>query len=171
MAAKKFFSMLGQGHNVFERVLSSAGGLLILILTLLVPVDVFLRYVFNHPLAGLYELSELMLVGMVYLSITYVQANKGHVVIDIFLTKIPGRPRRAMNLATYFFCLLICFLMTWRTGYLAWQAWDTQDYTSGLVQWPLWPAKAVISVGCGLLGLRLIRDLWNELIPHKDSRS
>lgn len=169
MATKKMFSMLVHGNNGLERVLSAAGGLMILLLTLLVPLDVFMRYVFNSPIAGLYELSELLLVGMVYLSITYVQANKGHVIIDILFTKIPPAPRKALTAFNFLLCIGISFVMTWRTGFLAWQAWDTQDYTSGLVQWPLWPAKAIISVGCGLLCLRLIRDLWGEFSSRSSS--
>ena len=144
---------------------------MILILTLLVPVDVLMRYGLNRPIAGLYELSELLLVGMVYLSITFVQAQKGHVAIDILYSKIPFRPRRVLAVFNSFLGIGITAVMTWRTAHLAWQAWLTQDYTSGLVPWPLWPAKAVISLGCGLLCLRLVRDLWTDDEAARNSRS
>jgi len=167
MFPKRFF-LLAKGANALERILSAFGALLILTLTILVSLDVFFRFLLNHSIAGLYELSELMLVGMVYLSIAYVQTQKGHVIIDIIYARIPGKPRKVLMIFNLFLCIAVVMIITIRSGYLAWQAWKTQDYSSGIIQWPLWPAKMAIPFGCGLLTIRLIRDLLEIVIPCSD---
>jgi TRAP-type mannitol/chloroaromatic compound transport system permease small subunit len=55
--------------------------------------------------------------------------------------------------------LVIFSIVTWQSGRLAWEAWETQDYTMGIVQFPLWPAKTILPIGVGLFCLRLFLDI------------
>jgi len=169
MAVKKIFFMIDQWQSFTERALSVTGGSMILILTILTTADVCLRYLFNNPIPGVYELSELMLIGIVFLSIAYVQANRGHIRIEILTSLFSPTVKFVLNIFAYASGIFVFILITWRSGYLAWQALVLRDYTGGLVQWPIWPAKAALSVGSGLICLRLIRDLYKECIRSKGS--
>jgi TRAP-type C4-dicarboxylate transport system permease small subunit len=122
-------------------------------------VDVFLRYVFNAPLPEMFQLTEFMMVGVVYLAIAYVQQLKDHIKIEIATQWMPQKGQNILDLFGYLVGLFIFGLITWQTGRQAWEAWDTQDYTMGIVQFPLWPAKSILPVGIGLFCLRLFVDL------------
>jgi TRAP-type C4-dicarboxylate transport system permease small subunit len=122
-------------------------------------VDVVLRYVFNAPLPEMFQLTEFMMVGVVYLGIAYVQQLKDHIKIEIATQWIPRKGQDALDLFGCAVGLFIFGLITWQTGRQAWEAWDTQDYTMGIVQFPLWPAKSILPVGIGLFCLRLFVDL------------
>lgn len=122
-------------------------------------VDVVLRYVFNAPLPEMFQLTEFMMVGVVYLGIAYVQQLKDHIKIEIATEWMPRKGQDILDLFGYLTGLFIFGLITWQTGRQAWEAWDTQDYTMGIVQFPLWPAKSLLPLGIGLFCLRLFLDL------------
>ena len=72
-------------------------GLMMLITT----GDVVLRYIFNHPLPGMFILCEMFMVCAVYLSVAYVQQQKEHVRVDIIIDKLKGSPRIAIELSIF----------------------------------------------------------------------
>lgn len=135
-------------------------GLMMLITT----GDVVLRYIFNHPLPGMFILCEMFMVCAVYLSVAYVQQQKEHVRVDIIIDKLKGGPRIAIELSILIVSIAAFGLVFWRTGLNAWEAWMTEDHAMGLVEYPYWPAKFVLTIGVGLLCLRFVADIKNNII-------
>lgn len=142
-----------------ERAFCHAAAGLVFIMIFPTTVDVLLRYVFNAPLPEMFQLTEFMMVGVVYLSVAYVQQSKGHIKIELCTEWLPTKVQQALDLFGWGVGLFICGIITWQTGRMAWEAWDTQDYTMGIVQFPLWPAKTILPIGVGLFCLRLFLDL------------
>jgi TRAP-type C4-dicarboxylate transport system permease small subunit len=132
-------------------------------------LDVILRYIFNAPLPEMFQLTEFMMVAVVYLAIAYVQQLKDHIKIDIVTQWLPQKVQVALDLFGYLVGLVIFTIITWQTGRLAWEAWDTQDYTMGIVQFPLWPAKSILPIGVGLFCLRLLLDFLTGLFKFGHS--
>lgn len=149
-----------KGHWHTEKVFSLTGGIIVAVLAILITVDIFLRFIFHDSVRGLYELAEFILVGSIYMSIAHVQAEKGHVRIEIFTSKLSRKIQRVLTIFGYLIGIVVFSVITWRAGCLAWQAWNTHEYSSGVVQWPMWPVKVVVPIGTGLLCLRLIYDTW-----------
>ena len=131
----------------------------ILVLMFLTTTDVVGRYVFNAPIVGAYEVSQIMLVAIVYLGLAYVQRMKGHVKVDAFTSWAPQRVQWALDAFGYLVAALVVALMTWRSGVEAWQALVTQDHIQGLFRIPFWPGKSLLPLGAGLLCIRLIADV------------
>ncbi len=74
--------------NLIERFvfpiirLTNKVGLFILFMMMLLTVaDVIGRYFFNFPIAGTFELTEVMLSLLVFFSIAYTQIHKGHIAL------------------------------------------------------------------------------------------
>jgi hypothetical protein len=44
-------------------------------------------------------------------------------------------------------------------GLQAWNAFITGDYFYGIIQFPMWPAKSILTLGMALLGIRVITDI------------
>ena len=124
-----------------ERVFCYVAAGLVFVMIFPTTVDVVLRYVFNAPLPEMFQLTEFMMVGVVYLGIAYVQQLKDHIKIEIATQWMPRKGQDILDLFGNLVGLFIFGLITWQTGRQAWEAWDTQDYTMGIVQFPLWPAK------------------------------
>jgi TRAP-type C4-dicarboxylate transport system permease small subunit len=126
-------------------------------------LDIFLRYIMEEPLPAIFQLTEFMMVGVVYLGISYVQSMKEHIKIEMATSWLPKRGQDLLDIFGYLVGLLLFAIMMWQSGRLAWEAWVTQDYTMGIIHFPLWPAKSIIPIGCGLLCVRLLLDIFLDI--------
>ena len=147
-----------------ERFFNAVAASVVVFMMGLTTLDVVLRYIFNSPLPGVYTLCEMLIIGIVFLAIAYVQQHKSHVRVDIFIDRLRGAPRQAFEIATLILALAAFGLMTWQSGLLAWDAWVTGDYEMGLIEYPFWPTKFTMTFGLGLLCLRFVTDIVNYVV-------
>jgi tripartite ATP-independent transporter DctM subunit len=77
--------------------------------------DVLLRYIFNRPTVGGFELSEYATALIVAASIAYTTFKKGHIGVDLVIQKIPWRKREIVNTVTWFLSLMLFVLITWQS--------------------------------------------------------
>jgi len=142
-----------------ERVATNISGVFIIVMMILTTVDVILRDFFNSPIKGNYELQEMMLVGIAYLGMSYVQSQRQHISMDVLPEYLSRANKLVLQLLGDVIFLLVAVFITWQMGLQAWNAWVNNDYTWGLIRFPFWPAKLIIALGTGLICLRLIADI------------
>lgn len=152
-----------------ERVGAVIAGAFILIMTLLTTADVIMRYVFNSPIKGNYELQPMLLIGVVYLATASVQSRRGHISLDLITSHVSGVNQSTLSLFSDIVFLAFSALITWQFALATWKAWVIKDYFMGLVHFPLWPPYLIITFGCGLLSLRLIEGIVNNQLWRKES--
>lgn len=146
-----------------EKAACYAAAGLVFVMIFPTTVDVVLRYGLDEPLPSIFQLTEFMMVGVVYLGIAYVQSLREHIKIEMATSWLPPRAQDLLDIFGQLVGFAVFAVMAWQTGRLAWEAWVTQDYTMGVVHFPLWPAKSIIPAGCGLLCLRLALDTAMEI--------
>lgn len=137
-----------------ERGLSLGAASLVLILTLLTAVEVISRYLLNRPIPGTWELSQLMLVGIVFLGLADGQAGGRHVRVELFIGRLDPGVRRWLELLALALGLGVFVLILWAGARDTWRAWEIGDYTLGSVAFPVWPSKLMVPVGSLFLTLR-----------------
>ncbi|MCJ7495187.1 MAG: TRAP transporter small permease, partial [Deltaproteobacteria bacterium] len=71
-------------------------------------------------LPEMFQLTEFMMVALVYLAIAYVQQLKDHIKIEIATQWLPPKVQEALDLFGYLVGLVIFTIITWQTGRLAW---------------------------------------------------
>lgn len=76
-------------------------------------VDVVLRYVFNRPLAGGFEVTELMLVVLIFAGLPLVTRAGEHVTMDLLDQAIGARLRAAWSRLIELACAALMFALTW----------------------------------------------------------
>jgi TRAP-type C4-dicarboxylate transport system permease small subunit len=76
-------------------------------------VDVVLRYVFNRPLRGAFEVTELMLLVLIFAGLPLVTHANEHVTMDLIDRWLSPRLRNALRRLTEAVSALLMFLLTW----------------------------------------------------------
>lgn len=76
--------LLSGGLEIFS-------GLLLVTLMLITGVDVIGRYLFDVPLSGAFEMTELLLGALVFAALPLVSRAGGHVEVDLLATVLPER--------------------------------------------------------------------------------
>ena len=130
---------------------------------LLTTADVVGRYVFNRPFAATVEVTELLLVIVVFFGTGYCAVKGRHVVIELFVTRLSRKNRAITDSIAGLVGLILFSLISWRSVLQAQQAQRVGDM-SGVAHIPLFPFYYVVALGCALLALVLLAQLINILI-------
>lgn len=146
----------------FSRAVDCIGRVILALMVLLITLDVVLRYFFNRPIKGSYELIEFMMVLIVYLGLGYAQIKKRHVSITLFTNKLSAAQLSVFSIATHFLCLAVFVLITWR-GSLQALAIHTNGTTSDVLSIPIFPFMWAVVFGNALLSLTFLIDFIKSL--------
>lgn len=126
----------------------------------IIACDVFLRYVFNAPLAWAYEFIGLYaMAALFFLPLGYVQRCHGNIAVDLFVKLAPASLRSAL---TRLGNLLAAGVFAIAAGAFAAKAFDafvSGDEIVGPYIWVTWPIYVIVAAGLGLMVLRLLYQL------------
>jgi tripartite ATP-independent transporter DctM subunit len=162
MLFKKSAHSLESFVKPISRIAILAGRGVLAVMVLLITLDVVLRYFFNRPIPGSYELVEFMMVVLVYLGLAHTQIEKDHISIKLLTNKLSRETVAIMSSATYLLCLGIFALITWRCTVEA-LALQVEGTASGVLFIPNFPFMMVVAFGSALLCLVFLIDVFNSL--------
>jgi len=140
-------------------VLAACGVLVMMFVT---AADVAMRSLTGHSLAGAQEVTESLIVAVVWLGFAWAQHTREHVSVDLATSRLGPRTAAAARLAGLVAMLALSAWMMWRTGISAWQSYESGEVRFGLLQVPMWPARATIPLGLGAFALVVALDAWSQ---------
>ena len=91
-----------------------AAGVLFLMMLLTV-ADVFLRATLSKPIIGTTEITEQMMVAVVFLGFGWCALQRKHVQVDLFVSHYPPGTQRVIDLIINFIGLVLVAVICWRT--------------------------------------------------------
>lgn len=119
---------------------------------LLTVVDVVARYVFNRPLRGAFEVTELLLVVLIFAGLPLVSYAGEHAVMDFIDRLLGARAQRRLERAVQAASAAIMFLLTWLVWRKADRIWAYRDATD-VLRIVYGPFVYFMAVMIGLAGL------------------
>ena len=141
-----------------DRMLGRDGPLLLCaglatgVIVLITTADVVSRYLFNHPIDGVLEFTEVALLIMtVFLALPAVD----HIRIDLLHRKFPADWRSRIDISmnsTVLILLLLAGIATFERGLFSAQ---TDESTTGITTFLLYPWRFVASAGFFAAALRM----------------
>jgi len=126
------------------------------LLLLIVLHEVVVRYVFNSPTLYSVELSEYLLVLVVFLSIGWVLREDRHVAVTFIVDRLPKKMRLGVNVLTSLVTMAFLWVLVWKGGKTAITAFTGGYHSSSLLNFPMWVPYALIPLGALILGLQYI---------------
>ena len=97
-----------------DAVLGIAASVILFLMMLLTFVDVVARYLFNFPLRGGFEVTELMLLVLIFAGLPLVSHADEHVTMDFIDRVLPEGGRRFVVRAVHALCAAVMFFLTWQ---------------------------------------------------------
>ena len=95
-------------------MLGVAASAILLTMMLLTFVDVVARYLFNFPLRGGFEVTELMLLVLIFAGLPLVSHADEHVTMDFIDRMLPPRGTALVVRAVHLLCAALFFFLTWQ---------------------------------------------------------
>lgn len=139
-------------------IASSAGMVCLAAMMFLTVADVFLRYAFNKPILGSYELIQFMLLITIAVGLAYCGLEKAHVTIDTVTSHLSRRSRAIVNSFVGFLGLVVALLITWQACVYAVVLLQSQVVSTALLL-PVYPFVAFLAFGAVLFCLVLLLHL------------
>jgi TRAP-type C4-dicarboxylate transport system permease small subunit len=156
--------------RAFERVIGrialvvdGAAAIFLAIITALTFTAVLMRYVFNLPFPGSFDVSRLLLGVAIFWGIAAAAWRGEHIQVDILWQFLPERMQRALDIfADVVFCVFVGGI-TWM---LYWQVWRVQAsrQTTFELSIPIWPFHLVAWLGMAFCMLVLISRILRAIL-------
>ncbi|ODS98505.1 MAG: hypothetical protein ABS56_04790 [Lautropia sp. SCN 69-89] len=159
-----FLGRIDRALSACWRWLGIGANLSLLAIMFGVSADAILRYALGHPIAGMLEGVELLLVFSVFLSLAGTQAAGGHIAVDIVSGRLGGKPRAALQTFTSALGLLLFVTVGWATGGMALRSWEMGEYSPGLIAFPIYPSRMLVALGSFLLAVQLLLEFARSLV-------
>ena len=150
-----------------EFVMLVGSVLVVLFVMGFVCAEVLMRYVFNSPIPGHLEGSELLMPIIVFLAIAYTQRVRGHVGMDLLIEALAPGPRRMASGVTLLISSFVCAILAYFSYKSAYQLWEYDDVTMTPPYFKTWPAGACIAIGYALLSARMFLQVLAEISPDR----
>ena len=168
----KLFGAIYIKYGIFIRWTGISAGIAALVMMVLVSADIIGRKLFNAPVAGAYEITESLLTFSIYFGVTYTQYERGHVRVTLFTDKLSGRFGSILLGVTYLVGFIFFIYVSYCMASFAWDSWTVREIKPGLIEYPLYPVKALAAVGMFLLGVQFLLDAIREfIIPRQGEES
>jgi TRAP-type mannitol/chloroaromatic compound transport system permease small subunit len=131
-------------------------------------IDLSGRFFFNSPLAGGVELVRTFLVMIVFFGLAYTQLKDEHIRMDLLLSHSSRNVKCALEIFGLLIALFVYAFITYATIPVMIQSVVRGEYETGLIPFPMWPARIFMCIGLFLIVFQLISDLVLKLSSIKD---
>ncbi len=144
--------------NIFlNKILMFVGSIAVLFLMSLATVNVCLRFFFNAPYRGAYELVGFSGAIVIAFALGYTQKRKDHIVVDILTEKFSKRSVKILDGISYFVMMIFFAVVSWQV-----LVWGMKIAKSGEVSETLkiifHPVIFGVAIGFAVFSLTLLID-------------
>lgn len=151
-----------------EKGLTDCSWVVCIFVTLMIVVDIFLRFFFNQPLPASWEISEILMPYIVFFPFAYTATINAHVRVSLIRDRMPERVRLGFDLLSYGICSLMCAFMTYWSWLRFVESFATREEILAAIKLPWWFGKLAMPIGFGMFALRYF---VNFLLNLKERRA
>jgi TRAP-type C4-dicarboxylate transport system permease small subunit len=132
------------------------------LMMLITAVDVAGRYLFNKPIAGGFELTEILLAALIYCGLPLVSARREHIVIDTFDPLFSQGLKRGLDMVAEVVCAVALAGVGWLIFLRAVRVAEYGDTTS-VLKLPLAPVVYLMGT---MITVAAVIHLLLIFVPH-----
>jgi TRAP-type C4-dicarboxylate transport system permease small subunit len=145
-----------------SKVLVGIGSAALAAMMFLTAADVTLRYVFNKPIMGAFDLTVYMMVILFAFALPYCAVKKGHISVDLLIGRLPQKVQTIINTITAPLGLGLFVLIAWQAiVYMLIQ--KETNIASTVLNIPRYPFVGLLFIGVACLSVVLLADFLKTL--------
>jgi TRAP-type C4-dicarboxylate transport system permease small subunit len=149
--------------NPISKIVNRIASGVLFFMMLLTIADVFLRKVFSSSILGTVEVTEFMLLILVFFALARTEVLNGHVKVDLVMGRFSERSQAMVDAITQLACFFLFGLFTWSALVYSGKMREAVEVSQDL--WlPIFPFVYVVVAGCALLSLVLLTKFFVALV-------
>jgi TRAP-type C4-dicarboxylate transport system permease small subunit len=138
--------------KVIIRIVNAVGAAFLVCMMLLVVADVSLRFLFNRPVEGSFELVEFMMAIVVCMGMAYCGMKRGHTTVEFLVSRFSEKTQHLIDGFNSLVSAVLFALISWGSVGQALMLKESESITT-VLEIPLYPFLWVLAVCSGLLGI------------------
>jgi len=157
-------AMLDGALRVVENGLAVIAGAILAGTMVLVTVDAVSRHFFSAPLSFAFTLTEAyLMVAGISLALPWGYRSGGRIRIALLTDNLSERMQRGLFRSGSVLALPYLAAMCWLSAGKTFEAFANDEYTMGLIDWPVGWSWIWVPIGLGFLTLRVLLDLFRPV--------
>lgn len=162
MRLNKVIHALKRVVNPVVRIINYVAAGVLALMMFITAADVLLRYVFNRPISGTWELTSYMMAVVVSFGLSYCALVKGLISVEVLTMRFSPGVQAVLNCITYFFSFCFFSLVTWQS-ILYIKLMFESNLVSAVLLIPTFPFIAALALGSLVFTMVLLADFLEYL--------
>jgi len=136
--------------RLLYRILSAGRGiaaLAVITCSLLATVDTIGLWLFHRPVASVVELSQMLLVVIVFMGLGAAERDGDHIAVAIVRDRLPPGGRRLADLVVQAVSTLVYLAIAAAGFAAAMRSFEVQEFSDGLLPFPIYPIRFLLVFG------------------------
>lgn len=152
-------------NSILSRVIRVTLGCIILFSSILLFINILMRYLFLSPIFWAEELTRYLMVWLIFLGAGELAGAEGHISVNVITRFLSPRSNVLLTRLVNLFCFLFCAALTYYSWHHAMRVHSAHQVTAALGL-PMWWAYLAIPCGSSLMALRYLEQFSNGLIGN-----
>ncbi len=149
--------------SIWNKILLGVGSIAALMVMVLTTADVVGRNLFNSSISGVSELVSLLLLPIFMCSISFIQSQKSHVMLEFATEKAGAVAKMILELLGIGIGLFL-FISIMNVGFSNFlSSYVANEVSSGMVKIPIWPFKLFLFISIITLVVQLGLDFMLDI--------
>ncbi|UCH23009.1 MAG: TRAP transporter small permease subunit [Deltaproteobacteria bacterium] len=158
---------------VFEKItrylnrgLIFVGGVFLAAMVVLTCANIAARIVWI-PIKGTFELMGFFGAVITAFALGYTQFVKGHIAVDVLVNRFSSKTQKITGIINCALCCVFFVMAAWQIAAKATTLWRTGEVTETL-RIIYYPFTYAVAVGCAVLALVLVVELFKSVLSNKE---
>lgn len=147
-----FLRVLARTEDVFCAIATMA----LVFCSAFIGAEIISRSLLHKSLPGVYDSIHLLMVVVVFMSLSYTQRVGRHIRVTFFLDKFKPGTRKVYDLINLVFGMALGGIVTWQAYGFAASSWKIREYYPGLLNLPVYPSKIAFFIGSAILTIQFL---------------
>lgn len=124
-----------------------AAAVAVILCSLLATIDTLGLWLLGRPVPSVVEMSQLLLIVIVFLGLGSTERGRDHIAVDIVRNALPKRVRRVGDVVVQIVSMLVYFTLFAAGMASAFRSWHVQEVPEGLEAFPAFPFRFILVIG------------------------
>lgn len=153
---KFLLTLWGRGLRPISRALGVLSAILCAGLAVLLTMEAFFRASTGGGVRGMFEIAELALVMIAFLGFAQAEVNQSHVRVSLLTDRLKPEVRLRLQGIALVLCAVFLAWMGSELVVRAMESFQTGEYRTGLLNFPVWPGRTFAAIGASFLALVML---------------
>ncbi|WP_018923505.1 TRAP transporter small permease [Salsuginibacillus kocurii] len=158
---------MGKLNKYLNHLEEYFGVLSLIIATVLIFVQVVLRYVFNYSIIWSEEMARYLIIWFIFIGSSIAVRERAHAKVDVLVAYVPPLYKRILSILASAMAIVFCILII----VAGWQAIETvtqySNFTPALGI-PMYIPYLALPVGAALMIIRFSQLIWEDIQGFRD---